>query len=283
MVMSISIGGIEFEGSNNSQNIGALTELMFPEFPQDVCADVGIVLGAGITSLFALNEAIGFFESGQISHFMLCGGEVVNNLLVTKIYMQYFSPLLKKNELPFPGDGETEGDYMARYLKNYLTKTRGISGEEAKKFFTVENASKNTGDHFHNIAELDVYKKAKSVNLIGLLPLTRALMTMRAEEAKNLSPRKIATVTNVIPLPGINRNNWDTFEIGGVAIAKNFILEEFDKIDKAKRLNYFKSGFCLDVVLKDEIALAKTLEPSRSAVGKLEETVADYRFGTNRI
>jgi len=152
-------------------------------------------------------------------------------------------------------DGETEADYMARYLK-----TAGIS----EKQYTVENTSTNTGENFRNIAKLDVFQEAKSANLIGLLP-TRALMTMRKEEAKTELPTKIVTLSNVIPLHGVSQHNW-----ADNPIARDFVMAEFRKISPAMLGNYIYKGFCKNIRLKEEIRLANTLPhlPATYTLGK---------------
>jgi hypothetical protein len=244
--MDYSIGGTSFDDAANSElKKGVLTEamtevmtdVMFPPFPQDVCADVGVVLGAGIISLPVLLQGIELLKKKQIGHLIISGGAVINDLPETK----QFIGLLKGTGLPLPKDGEKEADYMARFLK-----AAGIPEEN----YTIENTSENTGENFRNIAKLDVFQKAESVNLIGLLP-TRALMTMRKEEAG--LPAKIATLTNVVPLQGITRDNW-----ADNPISRAFVMREFAKINPTNSNNYIAQGYCKDVDLREEIWRANT-------------------------
>jgi len=95
----------------------SITDVMFPDFPQDVHADVGVVLGAGIASLFVLQKAIDLLVDGKVGHLILSGGAVINDLPETAFFKPLLAPYLEKMGLPLPNDGEKEADYMGlQYL-----------------------------------------------------------------------------------------------------------------------------------------------------------------------
>ena len=256
--MSYTVNGVSISKNDKAERINSITEIMFAAFPKDACTDVGIVLGAGIATPFAIREAAQLLKNDQVDHLIVCGGAVIRDIPETAFFKPHILPLIISQGLPLPQTGETESAYMVRYLES-----QGIARDQ----YTDEPKSTNTGETFQNLAKIPAYINAKSVNLIGLLP-TRALMTMRWEEGKaQLSAKKkgwvssnvkaklslkIATLTNISPLTNVTKDNW--FEN---QIASFLVLAEFAKIDKTK--DSYTNRHCVEIDLKGEITSANTL------------------------
>jgi len=246
--LEYSVGGIEFDYVREETVFPSeqvITAAMFPRPPSDVRAKRGIVLGSGIASLPVLRSSMDLLERGLVEGITICGGAVINSLPETPLFAKALAPTLKRIGFSMPRNGETEADYMVRYLKT----TRGAGAYD----YEVENTSTNTGETFRKLAAMETFQRAKSVNIVGLLP-TRALMTLRqVEEDLHLSP-KIVAMTNVIPLEGVTRDNWMNSDI-----SRFFVLSEFLKIDPSSKGNYFGQGLCKNVYLEGELNLADGL------------------------
>lgn len=234
-----SIGGYSFEKAS----VGVMTDVMFPLFPQNTTADVGVILGAGIASLALSWKAVEAVEKGQVGFLIFSGGAVVRDLPETAVFKKFFDGVYTKDQMPKPG--ETEKEWVERCLPEYLKK-HGVPENRVQ----FEGASKNTKQNFQNLEKFPEYQQAGSVNLFGLLP-TRALMTMRnTQSGKN----KMAVLTDLFPFAGVDRENWQ-----GNRDARELVFFEFSKIDPANPGNYIAKGDCADVNLKAEIQMAGKL------------------------
>lgn len=251
--MSYSVGGIQFgdavmDGDGvapfgfAAQRISDITDVMFPAFPQDVCTDISIVLGTGVMSLPLLLKGMELLNKGQTSKLILTGGAVVNDLPETK----HYAPLLEGTGLPMPQHGEKEADYMARFLRDKKVP---------ESAYVIENKSKNWGEAFRSIVDMEEFGNALSVNIIGIIPTVPLMMLRKAEAAQFYPEPVVTTLTNVVPLPDVRANNWVLNET-----ASQYVLAEFNKIDPANPNNYFAFGYCKDVNLKEEIAMANRLQ-----------------------
>ncbi len=235
----------------DSDAIREITKTMFPPFPT-VRADLGIVLGAGIATPFVIRRAAELLRERAfgLDHLILCGGGIINDLSETGERLPLVKDLLFSERLALPRDGETEAHYMARYLER---------SKVLESHFTIEDESTNTKENLANARRTNIFRKARDINLIGLLP-TRALMTFRKQEVKQKCAPKIMTLTNVIPFKEITPDNWHQFpEIAA------FILAEYHKIDPQNPKNYITGQQCLKINLDKEILCANALLLPHSA------------------
>ena len=225
-------------------DIQLVTDIMFPDFPSDRRADVGVVLGNGIMTLPVLIKGLEMLKTGQVRHLILTGGAVVSSFSETPVHAHVLDYL----GLPQPKAGEKESDYMLRY----------ISGQSVQKTeYTVEDEAQNTAQNFANINGLIAYSSAESIALLSVLP-TRALMTMRKQEEMDSIAAKTAFTVNVFPLTFITPQNWYLR-----ADSRQFVLEEYWKIDHQNPSNYFNRGFCVPINLQQEISRASKLNRLR--------------------
>jgi len=220
---------------------------MFPPFPA-VQADIGIVLGAGIATPFVISRAAELLRERALSldHLILCGGRIINALPETAAYLPFVKDFLFSERLPLPRDRETEADYMVRYLKRFMV---------SQSHFTLENTSANTRENLANARRTNAFRRADSLNLIGLLP-TRALMTLRKLEVQQKRKPTVATITNVIPFKGVTPDNWQNFP----QIAA-YVFKEYQKINPEYPYNYITQQQCLKINLDTEIRCAQALLP----------------------
>ncbi len=99
--MSYSLGGYSFEELTKA----LITKIMFPWFPQYVCVDTAVVLGAGNVCKPFCDKVLELYKNGQINHVIVCGGAVINDL--PDSHKQKYEALK-----PSAHDGETEADWM---------------------------------------------------------------------------------------------------------------------------------------------------------------------------
>jgi uncharacterized SAM-binding protein YcdF (DUF218 family) len=218
------------EGSvNEIEHLTSYLFLDFPQAPTELC----VVLANGALSAPNALETARLFHAGLFDRIIVSGGMPIDQT--------EDSGTLAGLTRQFGQRAAHGGEIEAHYIHDLL-----LGLDVPSDRITVEDQSRNTADNITFSLPLGL-DRAGSVTLItNALLARRSLMTLRKYRPY---PFPAVSIQSVLPIPGINRHTWQ----------HNPLCASWLRTEYRKTLTYVDEGYCAEIDLNSEIALAAML------------------------